>query len=95
MSSNRGGKFGFLTTARQAPEIDAPPAPSAAQPQTESKRGRPATGKRSDPDYTLVSCYVRKDTHREVQIALLQQEGRQNFSDLVEQLLQQWLKTID
>jgi hypothetical protein len=38
---------------------------------------------------------VRKDTHREVKIALLQQEGKKDFSDLVEELLQQWLTTVD
>jgi hypothetical protein len=48
-------------------------------------------GKRSDPDYEQVSAYIRKDTYKNVKIALLQGEDSKNFSDLVEELLEQWL----
>ncbi len=46
-------------------------------------------GKRSDDDYRQVSAYIRKDTHRRVKIALLQEE--REFSELVEELLSDWL----
>ena len=48
-------------------------------------------GKRSDPDFEQVTAYIRKETHHAVKIELLK-NGRQEFSKLVEGLLQQWLK---
>ena len=52
--------------------------------------GRPP-GKRSDPEFEQVTAYIRKETHQAVKIELLK-SGRQKFSELVEALLQQWLK---
>ncbi len=52
--------------------------------------GRPP-GKRSDPGFEQVTSYIRKETHQAVKIELLK-NGRQEFSALVEGLLQQWLK---
>jgi hypothetical protein len=49
-----------------------------------------SVGKRSDNDYRQVSAYIRKDTHHQVKIALLQEE--REFSELVEELLSGWLK---
>ena len=55
-------------------------------------QGKPKTkGKRSDPDYEQVSAYIRKETYRNVKIALLQEEEKRDFSDLVEALLSEWL----
>ena len=54
------------------------------------RRGRPPA-KHSDPNYTQVTAYVRKATHQEVKIALIRAE--QEFSELVEHLLAQWLKS--
>ena len=56
-----------------------------------SKRlGRPP-GKRSDPDFEQVTAYIRKETHQAVKIDLLK-NGGQEFSALIEELLQRWLK---
>ena len=49
-----------------------------------------SVGKRSDSDYRQVSAYIRKNTHREVKIALLQED--REFSELVEELLRGWLE---
>jgi FMN phosphatase YigB (HAD superfamily) len=57
----------------------------------ESRRGRPP-GKRSHPDFEQITAYIRRDTHRAVKIALLK-NGRKEFSELVEDLLGQWLKS--
>ena len=46
-------------------------------------------GKRSNEEYRQVSAYVRKDTHRKVKMALLEDELE--FSELVEELLRGWL----
>ena len=50
-------------------------------------------GKRSDPEYEQVSAYIRKETYKNIKIALLQSANHQNFSDLVEELLAQWLNS--
>jgi hypothetical protein len=57
----------------------------------EPRRGRPP-GKRSHPDFEQITAYIRKDTHCAVKIALLQ-NGRKEFSELVESLLRHWLKS--
>lgn len=62
----------------------------AAQP-IAPRRGRPA-GKRSDPDYEQVTAYIRKDTHKDVKIALLQEGQGREFSELVQDLLADWIK---
>lgn len=46
-------------------------------------------GKRSHPDYAQVTAYVRKDTHDEVMRSIYK---RREFSELVEELLIEWLK---
>ena len=56
------------------------------------KSGRPR-GKRSHPDYEQVTAYIKKETYRNTKIALLQQGNNQEFSELVEQLLSDWLST--
>ncbi len=54
-------------------------------------RARAASvGKRSDDEYRQVSAYIRKDTHQQVKLTLLQEE--REFSELVEELLSSWLK---
>jgi hypothetical protein len=55
------------------------------------KRGRP-TGKRSDPDFTQTTAYIRADTYRDVRIALLQEGKGMEYSELVEEVLSDWLK---
>ncbi|MDJ0902783.1 MAG: hypothetical protein QNJ55_28675 [Xenococcus sp. MO_188.B8] len=56
------------------------------------KKGRPK-GKRSNPDFEQVTAYLRKQTYRETKIALLQLGESQDFSELVEKLLTEWLST--
>lgn len=55
--------------------------------------GRPR-GKRSDPAFTQVTAYIRAATYRRVKLALLKDEATaaREFSDLLEQLLDDWLK---
>ena len=55
------------------------------------RRGRPP-GKRSHPDFEQITAYVRKDTHHTVKLELLK-NGRKEFSELVEELLGQWLNS--
>lgn len=60
------------------------------------RRGRPP-GRRSDPDYTQITAYVPLDLLLEIQGALRNEQTRTRkrvprpVSDLVEQLLKDWL----
>jgi hypothetical protein len=55
------------------------------------RRGRPL-GKRSHPDFEQITAYIRKHTHHAAKITLLKNGGKE-FSELVEELLNQWLKS--
>jgi hypothetical protein len=56
------------------------------------KMGRPA-GKRSDPKYTQVTAYIQSETYRNVKVALLLDGDGQEFSELIEDLLTEYLNT--
>jgi hypothetical protein len=55
------------------------------------RRGRP-NGKRSNSEFQQVTAYVRRDTYRKVSIKLLDREVKGEFSELIEELLQKWVK---
>ncbi len=93
-----------LTVAAVVEEEAAPqPAPAETPPVPEQgseeprRVGRPATGKKSDTEtYRQVTAYVRKDRHDQVKRALFEdslgQDKRREFSELVDELLEQWLQ---
>lgn len=58
-------------------------------PKPESKK-RKSGGKRTDPDFKQVGAYIRKDTYLKIQRLLLEQPNK-DFSDLVEELLTDYL----
>ncbi len=76
-----------------APAIRATQAPP---PPTLVRRGRPA-GKRSSLESVQVTAYIQAETHYATKIALLMNSrkgGRkQDFSDLIQELLTDWLAT--
>jgi hypothetical protein len=53
--------------------------------------GRPP-GKRSDPEYKQYSVLLKKQTHRQVTNILRDQEDSQDLSELLQQLLEQWIE---
>jgi hypothetical protein len=55
------------------------------------KMGRPK-GKRSNPDYEQVTTYIRRDTHTAIKVLLLKDKGGGDFSELVQNLLEEYLK---
>ncbi|MGE0103230.1 MAG: hypothetical protein AB7H86_04025 [Blastocatellales bacterium] len=61
----------------------------APAPLPQGKRG----GKSSDPNFTQATLYVRKDTHHNVKLRLLQENLGRDMSDLAEQLFSEWLKS--
>jgi hypothetical protein len=56
------------------------------------KVGRQRTGKRSDTEYRQVSTWIRRDTYERVTRRLFTRENRREFSELVQSLLEEWLK---
>ncbi len=95
------GKFGDALKAAKQPELKQDKSqqnvketqpPSVEEKPLAPKKGRPK-GKRSNPDFEQVTAYVRSLTYRNTKIALLQQEELEDFSELVEQLLCEWLST--
>ena len=96
--------------AASAPELAVPlitevptPTPLAAEGGTVSeaegralrRTGRPAIGKKSNPNSRQVTAYIRKDLYRDV-TDMLYDEGRgrdtkrKGFSELVDELLERW-----
>jgi hypothetical protein len=49
-------------------------------------------GKSADPEFTQITTYIRKETHRNVKIELLKEGKDRELSELVEDLLSSWLK---
>jgi hypothetical protein len=92
-------KFAALANIRKRAEVDAESdAQSAAfvQPppstpvQTDRGRGRPP-GKRSDPEWKPRTILMRTKTHRRAAGLLLNQDNGPDLSELVDQLLSEWL----
>jgi len=95
MASKPSKFIGIFGAAQEPPaevtqvvlvETEAPPA---------SPAGRRASGKKSDPRYKQVTAYVRKDLYRTVTDALYddargRDTKRQEFSELVDELLERW-----
>ena len=90
MSATRFGKvlenFGKLPVEPEPKTSKRKPAAPAAAPR---KVGRPP-GKKSNPDYTQVTVYLRKTTHLTAKKRLLDQ-GRE-FSELVDDLVSRWIQ---
>ena len=79
------GKFGALAGLRQQENhIDPPPVPVT------QSRGRPA-GKKSNPEYEPTNILLRKKTKKVVRRKLEDIEAGKDLSELVEELLTQWI----
>jgi len=81
------------TTPKPTPE-EKPPETAIAEEPTK-KRGRPATGKRSDPDWIGRTYYIRKETDFDIEDELVKLK-RAGFnldkSELVDSLLAAWVQ---
>jgi hypothetical protein len=74
------------------------PAPEAAQqdivptvPEEGRARGRPATGKRSNPEWKLYSHFLKKQTQRAAAARLQAEDDGRDLSDVLQELLEGWL----
>ena len=80
---------GLMDAANSRENPTAQPAPVVM---SSKRRGGRPRGKRSDPDFEQITAYIRKQTHHGVKIALLQEGRGQEFSELLENLLAEWLQ---
>jgi len=80
------GMFDKLAQNRQKAKAAPPPEPAPGPKQ----RQRRALGKRSDPDYIQVGAYIPKALNKDVKRLLVDVD--QDFSELVAELLQKWVK---
>ncbi len=84
------GKHGDLAS-KAVPEA-AEPSPEAEPTQPAAKaKGRPP-GKKSDPDFTQVTVYLREDSYATARKILF--DERKQFSDLIGELLNRWIEEV-
>lgn len=97
--ANKPGKFGALAEFRQPKESDliAPAASSKEgregtrpEPTPTRGRGRP-TGKRSNPEFEPTTVLLRKQTKRVAGRKLEDADANQDLSELIEELLNNWI----
>ncbi len=94
-----GRKFSALAGIRQqqqepieqTPQSALPPPPPVPERAGKGSRGRPA-GKRSDPDFQPTTVLLRKATKKAAIRKLEDTDARKDLSDLIEQLLNGWVK---
>jgi len=65
--------------------------PSVEQP-TPPQKAKRKLGKRSNPEFTQAPAFIRKSTHRAVKVKLIMDTEFDDYSELVEALLAQWLE---
>ena len=95
--AERKGKFSALADLHRQPvdeeAVSDMPPPAAPLPAAEGRgRGRPATGKRSNPEWKLYSHFLRKQTQRAAVARLQAEDSDRDLSDVLEELLAGWLK---
>jgi hypothetical protein len=80
-------------TEAEAPEPLVGSAPPGVEPRMEKGRGRPATGKRSNPEWKLYSHFLKRQTQRAAVARLQAEESERDLSDVLQELLAKWLKS--
>jgi len=99
--AERRGKFAALAELNrpepELTEIEARvPAPAEERPPVDEVgkgRGRPATGKRSNPDWKLYSHFLKRKTQRAAVAKLQAEDSDRDLSDVLQELLENWLKS--
>ena len=88
------GKFGAIRSVRQEhveqSEVLEAVVATSPQPTPINMRGRPA-GKRSNPDFEPTTIFLRKATKKTANRTLEDSGVKQDLSELIESLLQQWI----
>jgi hypothetical protein len=84
-------EYSEASEALKASVVSAPPL--SAEPQAEKGRGRPATGKRSNPEWKLYSHFLKRQTQRAAVARLQAEDSERDLSDVLQELLEKWLKS--
>jgi len=84
-------KFSALAELRQGQQEPSPASGPTMPELAGTGRGRPA-GKRSNPDFQPTTVLLRKSTKRAAIRKLEDAETGQDLSDLIEQLLTNWVE---
>ena len=93
MSEEQSKFTGVLATLKQRSTETQPPVLPTPPLGTEPVRGRGRPpGKRSDPDYQPTTVLIRKQTKRIAARLLEDTNADQDLSDLIEQLLTEWIQ---
>jgi hypothetical protein len=93
MSEEQSKFSGVLAKLKQRPIEQQPTAPPAPPLGAEPVRGRGRPpGKRSDPDYQPTTVLLRKHTKKTAARLLEDTNAAQDLSDLIEQLLTEWIQ---
>ena len=94
LSRVRNRKPQEAPAGRDGGEADSSAADVLGRQAQKKRRNRKKTGKRSNPDWTLASCYVEKKVYWAAKeaLAVRQRElGRKvDYSELVNRLLREW-----
>ena len=94
--AERRGKFSALAELnRQEPEsveLEATAGAVTSVIEPGKGRGRPATGKRSNPEWKLYSHFLKRKTQRAAVAKLQAEDSDRDLSDVLEELLEKWLK---
>jgi hypothetical protein len=100
-------KFAGALARLKQPATEPPPAEPAVQEPVVQERsptpvptaatagggkGRPATGKRSDPEWNRYTVLLRKVTHKRASRRLEDLDTGQDLSELLDELLTKWLE---
>ena len=85
-------KFDVVAAEAERRKKEGPPVMLEESDRIEERPGKRQPGRRSDPRYTQVTAYIPKTLHMEVKRALLDGEVEKEFSLLVEELLDDWMR---
>jgi hypothetical protein len=93
MSEEQSKFSGVLAKLKQRSAETQPPAEPTPPLGTEPVRGRGRPpGKRSDPDYQPTTVLIRKQTKKTAARLLEDTNAAHDLSDLIEQLLAEWIQ---
>ena len=92
MSSRFKELFEEVKQEEQTPVVRAIKKPAQKKPDSIAPAIKPAKlkGKRNNPEYTGAFAYIPGKLHEDVKVKLLRKKDL-DFSELIEQLLTQWL----
>ena len=82
-------KFDGILSAKSNDNTKVAPKSAGAGVKAAKKEEPKRVGKRSHPDFTQITAYIKKNTHEDVMRKIYK---RQEFSELLEELLTDWLK---